>query len=59
VSSQDDGAYLLFTGASPTSWTPVNDGLGGVGGTPCPLAIPAGVLAAWNWAAGSCRPPGQ
>lgn len=57
VSSQDDGSYLLFTRTANGTWTAQDDGLGGIGGTPCP-AIPAAVVAVWNWAPGTCRPPG-
>lgn len=58
VSAQDDGAYNLFTKvAGATSWVVYSDGLGGVQGTKCPVAIPASVLAVWNWKVKSCYPP--
>jgi hypothetical protein len=56
VSTQDDGSYLLFTRGTKGAWMAQDDGLGGIGGTECP-AIPAAVVAAWNWAPGTCRPP--
>jgi hypothetical protein len=56
VASQDDGSYLLFTQPTGGGWTAQNDGLGGIDGTPCP-AIPASVVAAWDWLPGSCKPP--
>jgi len=58
VAAQDDGSYLLFTRGANGTWTAQDDGLGGTGGTPCP-AIPAAVVAVWNWAPGTCRPPGS
>jgi len=58
VAAQDDGSYLLFTRRANGGWTAQDDGLGGTGGTPCP-AIPAAVVAVWNWASGTCRPPGS
>jgi hypothetical protein len=57
VASQDDGSYLLFTSPKNGTWTVYSDGLGGRGGTPCPVAIPVGVLQAWGWASGTCQPP--
>jgi hypothetical protein len=58
VSTQDDGAYNLFTriAGSPT-WTVYSDGLGAAQDSTCPIEIPASVLAAWNWPAASCYPP--
>lgn len=56
VSAQDDGSYLLFRRPAGTAWTAQDVGLAGIGGTKCPTAVPASVLAVWNWAAGSCRP---
>lgn len=58
VSNQDDGSYLLFWKPAGGSWRVYDDGLGGIGTTPCPIAIPAGVRAAWQWSADACRPPG-
>jgi hypothetical protein len=59
VSSQDDGSYLLFRMPSGGAWTVYDDGLGGVGGTPCPVTIPPGVIAAWGWSVGTCAPPNR
>lgn len=58
VSSQDDGAYLLFSRPSGGAWTAVNDGLGGIAGSACPAPVPAAILSLWNWPPGSCNPPG-
>lgn len=57
VSSQDDGAYLLFSRPVNGAWTAYNDGLGGVAGATCPAPVPADVLALWNWPSGTCNPP--
>jgi hypothetical protein len=57
VSNQDDGSYLLFTMASGSPWTVYDDGLGGVGGTPCPVTIPPEIVAGWGWTPGACKPP--
>jgi len=58
VGAQDDGGYNLFVRlASNTNWTVYNDGLGGADGSVCPIAIPASVLAVWNWKPKSCYPP--
>ncbi len=57
VSVQDDGAYLLFQRTATGSWKAQSDGLGGVGGTPCPSDLPGAVVAVWGWAPGTCRPP--
>jgi hypothetical protein len=60
VGTQDDGAYNLFTRSAGTQkWTVFNDGLGGVQGTKCPIAIPTAVVKIWNWKAGTCYPPHQ
>jgi hypothetical protein len=45
VSSQDDGAYLLFSMPAGGVWTAVNDGLGGRPGSACPAPVPAAILA--------------
>lgn len=58
VANQDDGSYLLYSQPAGGAWTAVADGLGGIGGTPCP-AVPAAVVAAWGWTAGTCRPPSR
>jgi ABC-type Fe3+-hydroxamate transport system substrate-binding protein len=57
VSSQDDGSYEIYWMPAGGAWRVYDDGLAGIGGTPCPVAIPPGVRAAWHWAA-ACRPPG-
>jgi hypothetical protein len=55
VGAQDDGGYNLFVRlAGSTNWTVYNDGLGGADGSVCPIAIPASVLAEWNWKPKSC-----
>ena len=56
VSAQDDGAYLLFEKPVGGVWRVYDDGLGGIGGTACPVTVPAGVVAVWGWPAGRCRP---
>ena len=57
VSTQDDGAYNLFTrAAGTTKWTVYNDGLGGAEDSICPLALPASILSVWGWKKGSCFP---
>jgi len=58
VGTQDDGAYNLFVKRSgAAAWTVYNDGLGGVQGARCAIALPAAVLAVWHWPAHSCYPP--
>jgi hypothetical protein len=58
VASQDDGSYYVFTQPQGGSWTA--HAAGNVGpSTPCPVAVPASVLAVWGWPSGSCRPAGQ
>jgi hypothetical protein len=58
IGTQDDGGYNLFIKtASASTWTVFNDGLGAAQGSICPLAIPASVLAVWNWKPNSCFPP--
>jgi hypothetical protein len=56
VSTQDDGSYMIFVRPAGGSWKVYDDGLGGVGGTPCPVQVPAAVLQVWGWTPGSCRP---
>jgi hypothetical protein len=56
VSSQDDGGYLLFTRPAGGSWTVYSVGMAGIGGSPCPVKVPASVLAVWGWGAGRCNP---
>ncbi len=55
VNDQDDGAYWLFTQPKDGAWTAYPDGAVGPD-TPCPVTVPAGVLKAWGWPAGGCRP---
>ena len=58
VSSQDAGAYLVFSQPSGGSWTAT--GVGSTGpDSPCAATVPAGVAAAWGWPTGSCRPAGH
>jgi hypothetical protein len=56
VSTQDDGAYLLFERPVGGAWKVFAVGLAGVGGSLCPIAVPPPVLALWGWPAVSCRP---
>lgn len=58
VANQDEGAYLIFQMRSGGTWSATATGLNGALGSPCPVQLPAGVLAAWNWPAGTCAPPG-
>jgi hypothetical protein len=57
VGTQDDGAYDLFVRRAGHAWRVYSDGLGGAQGSICPIELPAPVLAAWGWPAGSCYPP--
>jgi cytoskeletal protein RodZ len=58
VTSQDDGSYLLFTQTGGGPWNVLDVGAtGGTGGAPCP-AVPAAVVAIWNWTPGTCKPQG-
>jgi hypothetical protein len=56
VANQDDGAYLLFEEPVGGAWQVFNVGLAGVGGTPCPTAVPPAVVAIWGWPPAHCRP---
>jgi hypothetical protein len=57
VSTQDDGAYLLFSRPAGGAWKAYAVGLAGTTeGSPCPIAVPAAVLQLWRWPPGSCRP---
>jgi hypothetical protein len=58
VSVQDDGAYLLFNKPAGGTWTVHSVGMTGIGGSTCPVAVPAGVLSVWGWKSGTCRPGG-
>ncbi len=57
VSTQDDGAYLLFERPPGGSWIAHDVGLAGVEGATCPVQVPAQILRLWGWSSGSCRPP--
>lgn len=57
VSVQDDGSYLLFRRIGDGAWTVWSVGLAGTEGATCPVAVPASVLAVWDWAPGTCRSP--
>jgi hypothetical protein len=57
VASQDDGSYYVFRRSPGGSWTAFASGASG-GQSPCPVSVPAAVVAVWGWPAGSCRPPG-
>jgi hypothetical protein len=57
VSTQDDGAYLLFTRPKGGAWKGYAVGVAGPPeGSACPVAVPGAILSLWNWAPGSCRP---
>jgi len=57
VSTQDDGAYLLFERPDGRSWQAYAVGLAGTpGANACPVTVPAAILRLWNWSSGSCRP---
>lgn len=58
VSTQDDGAYILFHRPAGASWIAQDVGLAGVEGEKCPVVVPAAILTLWNWAPGTCRPAG-
>jgi outer membrane murein-binding lipoprotein Lpp len=58
VSAQDDGSYLLFSRPAGAAWTAHNDGLTARPGSSCPVAVPASILALWNWPSGTCQPAG-
>jgi hypothetical protein len=58
ISTQDDGAYLLFTRPWDGAWKGYAVGVAGPPeGSACPVAVPSAILGLWNWAPGSCRPP--
>lgn len=59
VSSQDEGAYTVFTRkAHTTTWRAYDTGETGAADVRCPVVVPAAVLRAWGWPTGSCRAPG-
>jgi len=55
VAGQDEGSYLVFSRPSGGAWTVTPSGAVGPG-TPCGVTVPAEVVQAWGWPAGSCRP---
>ena len=57
VASQDDGSYYVFSQPQGGSWTAHAVGSSGPN-SPCPITVPAEVVAVWGWSAGSCRPEG-
>ena len=57
VSSQDQGSYYIFQKPQGGPWSAYAAGNTGPS-TPCPVAIPAAVLAVWGWTPASCRPSG-
>ena len=57
VGNQDDGAYLDFEKQSGGSWKAYDAGPPGSSNYTCAVTIPAGVVSAWGWAAGTCHPP--
>lgn len=58
VSSQDDGSYVVLTRTSGGSWHGHATGMtNDEGAGPCPVTVPAAVLAVWGWSVGSCAPP--
>jgi hypothetical protein len=58
VSSQDEGAYTVFTKtARAKTWRAYDTGETGQD-TRCPVVVPSAVLQAWGWSPGSCRAPG-
>ena len=57
VSTQDDGAYLLFERHAGGSWTAYAVGLAGTSqASACPVTVPSAILGLWNWPPASCRP---
>lgn len=62
VSSQDDGAYTLFTRSAYGDWTAMDEGMAGPNSAPgnagCRIAPPPSVLSLWGWPAKSCHPNG-
>jgi len=56
VGNQDDGAYLDFEKQSGGSWKAYDAGPPGSSNYTCAVTIPAAVVSAWGWAAGTCHP---
>jgi hypothetical protein len=57
VSTQDDGAYLVFEKPAGGTWKVYDVGATVEPGGKCPVTIPATVMAVWGWKAGTCTPP--
>jgi hypothetical protein len=57
ISAQDAGSYLIFSQPKGGAWKAYAAGNTGQG-TPCPVTVPAPVLAVWGWPAAGCRPSG-
>ncbi len=50
ISVQDNGSYDLFEKPPDRRWLVFEVGQAGVGGTRCPVEVPAAVVRAWGWA---------
>ncbi len=59
VSVQDNGSYDLFEKPTGRPWRVFEVGQAGVGGTRCPVEVPAAVATRWGWPGPGCRPPGS
>ena len=57
VGDQDDGAYLDFEKQPGGPWKAYDAGIPGNSHYSCAVKIPAAVVSAWDWAAGTCHPP--
>jgi hypothetical protein len=58
VSVQDDGGYYIFEEPAGGSWTASSEGMAGIAGAKCSVAVPAALVALWHWAPGACHPAG-
>jgi hypothetical protein len=59
VSTQDEGAYMIFHRTGSGAWGVQAVGLdGGALGACPPQTPPPDIVALWGWSAGSCRPYG-
>jgi hypothetical protein len=58
VSVQDDGGYYIFEEPAGGSWTASSEGMAGIEGAKCSVAVPPALVALWHWAAGACHPTG-
>jgi hypothetical protein len=56
VSVQDAGSYTLFKKIKGGEWTAFNDGTGDGEPRACPQALPASIMAMWNWDQQYCLP---